>query len=121
MEDQVTRDIAQAVKTLGFNLRVTHYVDNNHEVGVTDNVFGWDYNNSFKGWYSLPTYDQVLKFFRDKYNVQVIVMPFLSFDTYGAECYKDKKLLPIEIQSESYEEARRTCIFKVIDILKKRV
>ena len=137
MDELVTKDIAQAVKTLGFNLRTTHYIDNNHSLNVTDNLFGWDYNNSHKGWYSLPTHDQVLSFFLGNYGIKTTV-DSSTLDENGN--FKDwyytisngsRKKFPNDPRGiyhthdhrdghDSHKKARRACVFKVIEILKKK-
>ena len=127
MDEQfVSYDIALALKELGFD----------------EPCFGWYYNNGleldinanetvdrnqklgrFKDCFIAPLYQQVFKFFRDKYNIDVVIGS--SYDrgktyffrietspTLGYQYFDDK--------FNTYEEAEIAYIIKLIEILKNK-
>ena len=69
-----------------------------------------------KEWVSAPTFSQAFKFFREKYDLDVISKPYIG---------KTKKYIcdPVNIRLEAkntYEEAENACLLELINICKKK-
>ena len=71
---------------------------------------------------SAPFYQQVFRFFREKYGLHYIICKNIQMDGYG---YREVILIPYMEENENtifktYEEAELACIRKLIEIAKEQ-
>ena len=68
-----------------------------------------------------PLYQQAFKWFREKFGIDVCIIPKFGDNGYGAECFKNGSLLPIELLGNeyTYKEAQDACLRKLIEIVKE--
>jgi hypothetical protein len=65
-----------------------------------------------------PLYQQAFRWFREEHNTEVIIIPKFGDNGYGAECFKNGALLPVELLSKhNYREAQDACLRKLIEIV----
>jgi hypothetical protein len=136
MDGLVGKGQAIELKTLGFNVRTMHFLDKDKHVGASGNRFGWDYNESFKNWHSLPYYQQAFQWFRSEYGIKVTID---SSTPDGEKGFKDwyftisngiRKRSADDTKGiyyahdhrdgyDTYEEAEFACLQKVFELVKQ--
>ena len=102
---------ALELKELGFDEPCLAYLKSNvltYEITIGE-------FNEFE-YHSAPTFSQAFKFFREKYDLDVISKPYIG---------KTKKYIcdPVNIRLEAkntYEEAENACLLELINICKKK-
>jgi len=76
----------------------------------------------------LPTYSQVFRWFREKYNIDACVQPFmrenngtpfLPDESYGYWIFKDGVYVTDEVDFLNPEEAELACLEKLIEIVEQ--
>ena len=146
MQDQfVPYGIAIALKEIGyteacmahFSISLTECV--NEEDGKSG-PFGWEkgevtfdksyFINNYDGidysnddWLSAaaPLYQQVFNWFRKEHSIDTMLIPKFGDNGYGAECFKNGSLLPVELLGKyNYEEAQDECIIRIIKFIKEK-
>ena len=74
-----------------------------------------------------PTYSQAFRFFREKYNIDAWVQPFmmgklgpyLPDESYVYWIFKDGDFVADKVDFLDFEEAELECLKKIIEIVKK--
>ena len=101
---------ALALKELGFD--ESTYTWRQHGNGISGNVVGKRdyYNRKGDVYVALPLYQQVFRWFREKYNLHCNIDPwgYCIFDDNGTE----------KTGFKTYEEAEIECLKKLIEIVK---
>lgn len=121
------------LKNLGFNEPCFAYYDLEHN-------FKWVKNqqvlsNKYLGYHLVPLYTQAFRFFRDKYNLILDILPFydeeqlpLSYQNQQKpkgyfiwNYYDDSFEIENSINYKTYEEAELECIKQLIKIVKNEI
>ena len=115
---------ALQLKQLGFDERCFAYYDYQNNI-VYDIMNNSNYNYSRRDFISAPLYQQVFKFFRDKYNIDSeIYMNHefgIKFYTYLLLELKKNVITHLSESSdkfETHENAQLECVKKLIEIIK---
>ena len=135
-EQFVTYEIALKLKELGFNEKCFGYFGIQNEVEI-EISYNSDLNLIRRNFISAPLWQQVIDWFKEKYNIWIIV------DTSLIKFYKDDQLLPPKFQFViedlinrdndylfhsadeelfyfDYKEARNSAILKTIELCQKK-
>ena len=66
-----------------------------------------------------PLYQQAFRWFREELGIDVCIIPKFGDNGYGAECFKNGSLLPIELLGNeyAYEEAQAECLRQITDFV----
>jgi hypothetical protein len=66
-----------------------------------------------------PLYQQAFRWVREQFGIDVCIIPKFGDNGYGAECFKNGSLLPIELLGNeySYEEAQAECLRQITDFV----
>jgi hypothetical protein len=112
---------ALALKELGFNEPCfAHFVKHYNEIKCilnSDDFDEWWTNNSDNLECKAPLYQQVFRWFREKYNLYSFV--FVFDQGFGYETYKEGVIQTNE-SFESYDEAQIACLDKLIELVKNK-
>ena len=121
MKGVVSKDISLELKGLGFNVRCTHYYEG-EKLKTNNNVFGWDFNNSFLTCCSAPFYQQVFDWFRDKHDLWIEISKPHSWLLTILDKEQNKRMCLEDYddytEPTSYKEAQDVCIKRLIQIVK---
>ena len=115
----VPYEIALAMKELGFD-ESNRWLYHDGKLVHTYN-FKPRNHNAIPGTIEVtaPLYQQAFRWFREEFEIDVCIIPKFGDNGYGAECFKNGSLLPIELLDKySYQEAQDTCLRKLIEIVK---
>ena len=108
------------LKKLGFNEPCFgYYIETGKWIPASYSKEGMVYpSNSdlFPEWVASPTYQQVFRWFRKKYNLYSFVFKF--DEGFGYETYKEG-VTQTNDSFDTYEEAELACLIKLIEIVKK--
>jgi hypothetical protein len=99
----VPYNIARDLKKIGFDEDcLAYYMKGSH-------------NTSCKA----PLYQQAFRWFREELGIDVCIIPKFGDNGYGAECFKNGSLLPIELLGNeyAYEEAQAECLRQITDFV----
>ena len=114
-------EIALALKELGFDEPCfAHFVKHYNEIKCilnSDDFDEWWTNNSDNLECKAPLYQQVFRWFREKYNLYSFV--FVFDQGFGYETYKEGVIQTNE-SFESYDEAQIACLDKLIELVKNK-
>lgn len=126
----VPYELAKALKELGFDeYCLTYWFNDNVEwllYPETQPISGLSlkgFKNSFKrikdsNSVTAPTHQQVVDWFREKYDFHIIILPLKEEDITYYYCYGDTNGLAIALK-DSYYEALNAAIDAAIDIVKQ--
>ena len=113
-------DRALKLKAIGFEERcLTYYENGIAMINSVLTVDGWDYNTSFLTYASRPTFQQVFRWFREKYDLHGAVRKRNGNGNIYFEQIFDEDVLH-NGSFDTYEEAELACLDKLIEIVEGR-
>jgi hypothetical protein len=119
----VSYEQALQLKELGFDEPTSFYWENNtiKPLPMKDEVGGFHFNRYTNNvdWISAPLKQQVLRWFRDKYNL-VSWVYIGNVDRYFYTIIENGRFVVDHKVYPTYEEAEDACINKLIEIIKEK-
>lgn len=115
-KDFVTIKLAQKLKELGFKERVLTYYEDGKPKLYTASIGGFDFNTSFLTCVSRPTYSQVFRWFRKKYDLTSDVGEGLNPRNYYPIVNNVSYKYDPNMWFETYEDAESACLDQLIKI-----
>jgi hypothetical protein len=119
----VSYEQALQLKELGFDEPTSFYWENNtiKPLPMKDEVGGFHFNRYTNNvdWISAPLKQQVLRWFRDKYNL-VSWVYIDNVDRYFYTIIENGRFVVDHKVYPTYEEAEDACINKLIEIIKEK-
>jgi len=127
-KDFVPYEQALALKELGFDEKCFGYfgVENELMVSVSWNS---DFNLQRRNFISAPLFQQAFRWFREKYNIDAWVQPFVSEkrgkpflpdESYAYYIFEDGVYVADGVNFLDSEEAELECLKKLIEITKNK-
>lgn len=120
MENYTSVVVAEKLKAIGFKERVlTYYEDGKPK--LHNEITGWDFNSSFLNCVSRPTYQQVFRWFRKKYQLHSTITS-ISQESWQWHIQKPGQQLGKLYNEDFYtdEEAELACLEKLLEIVEQK-
>lgn len=113
---------ALALKELGFD-KPCMYIFDNQRNNLMCPIYGLFKNEEPNRWLNAPLYQQVFRWFREKYKICCTPEYILTGDDRGQIRFKIEYYSTpskLSIWCKSYEEAELECLRKLIEIVKEK-
>ena len=117
-------ELALEIKTLGFDEPCLFDYNRWNTERLNDSYFNYVNYNAGETMVSAPLFQQVFKWFREKYNLDKVIYPTLGSEgNYYINIFKNynsDNSLYWNCSYETLEEAELECLKKLIDIVKNK-
>ena len=125
----VPYELAVKLKTLGFDEPCLGYYTHNEKLcSYGSNEINIEYlfcthKDIYKTYSLAPTFSQVFRWFREKYNIHSFIIPLIDevgfVYKYQARVHTKESAVEIIGEFETYEEAELACLEKLIEIVEQ--
>ena len=125
----VPYELAVKLKTLGFDEPCLGYYTHNEKLcSYGSNEINIEYlfcthKDIYKTYSLAPTFSQVFRWFREKYNIHSFIIPLIDevgfVYKYQARVHTEESAVKIIGEFETYEEAELACLEKLIEIVEQ--